>query len=351
MDRNAFHLLFERYLDGTSSDEERRIVDQWYELLDDDAVLPLTAEETNEIEKRLWDKINDHARIPASLQKAPQSIAYSHRKLWIKYLSVAAAVTVFIVGPWVYVSKKGNDSLVNKKVREGLIENTNNTRLPQLIRLEDSTVVILQPDARIAFPRHFAKEKREVYFEGEGFFDVKRNISRPFFVYNNKLVTEVLGTSFNIKIVNNQIEVSVKTGRVAVYENGQRVSLYAQKKGENGVIITPNQKVTYYAENRHFITSLVDVPAPVVHVDSERAPKKTKFVFDDTPVSEVLEAIQDAYEIEIVLENEGIRDCPFTGDITQQNLYKKLEFICQALQTSYEIKGTKILIKGGHSCN
>jgi len=350
MDRNAFHLLLKRYLDGTCSDEERRIVDQWYELLDDD-VLPVTPENTLEIEKRLWEKINDHVMETASLSSHLERDVLPSRKLWIRWLSVAAAV-VLIAGAWMFFSGKNDaGSFVSKKIQEGLLENLNNTAEAKLVTLEDGSTVMLQPHARIAFPRHFVKEKREVFFEGEGFFNVTRNVNRPFFVYNNKLVTEVLGTSFNIRIIDNKIEVSVKTGRVAVYENGQRTHVYAQKKDENGVIITPNQKVTYYEENRHFITSLVDAPAPVIHSDNSGSPAATKFVFDDTPLSEVLNAIEKTYEIEVVLENESLNGCPFTGDIARQNLYNKLEFICQAFQASYEVKGTKILIKGGHGCN
>ena len=287
----------------------------------------------------------------ASLPGEMERNTLHFRKLWIRWASVAAAV-ILIVAAWMLFSGKSDaDSFVNKKIQEGLLENLNNTAEAKLVTLEDGSTVMLQPHARIAFPRHFIKEKREVFFEGEGFFNVTRNVNRPFFVYNNKLVTEVLGTSFNIKIIDNKIEVSVKTGRVAVYENGQRTNVYAQRKDENGVIITPNQKVTYYEENRHFITSLVEAPVPVTHNDSSGSPSAAKYVFDDTPLSEVLKAIEKTYEIEIVLENESLNECPFTGDIARQNLYNKLEFICQAFQASYEVKGTKILIKGGHGCN
>ena len=47
-----------------------------------------------------------------------------------------------------------------------------------------------------------------------------------------------------------------------------------------------------------------------------------------------------------MVENEAIYKCPFTGDISQQNLYTKLDIINKVLKTTYEVKGTKILIKG-----
>ena len=352
MDRNAFHLLLKRYFDGSCSEDERRIVDQWYELLEDEGALQHIPENTVELENRIWEKIHDHVSGPDKASGSRDLREHPLRKIWIRWVAAAAVIACIVVGTIKFGSHKSDgDAFVSTKIKEGLIENINNGTDPKLVRLEEGTTVVLQPHARIAFPKHFQTERREVYFEGEGFFNVTHDAKRPFFVYNNKLVTEVLGTSFNIRIIDNKIEVSVKTGRVAVYENGQRVNEYAQKKEENGVIITPNQKVTYYSENRHFITSLVETPLPVINEDTTASAQKTKFVFDDTPISEVLKSIEKTYEIEIVMENESLKDCPFTGDIRRQNLFNKLEFVCQALQATYEIKGTKILIKGGHTCN
>jgi ferric-dicitrate binding protein FerR (iron transport regulator) len=215
--------------------------------------------------------------------------------------------------------------------------------------LEDGTRITLKHGGVLDYPRHFGKAKREVHLDGEAFFEVSKDSKRPFFVYNNNLVTEVLGTSFNVKAVRNGVEVAVSTGRVAVYENDNKIPLSPREKLENGVIVTPNQKVTYYEQARHFVTSIVDTPMPVPSIDEKKDP--INFVYDDMPLSTVLASIEKAYNIEIVLENESLKNCPFTGDLTKPSLYTKLEFICQALGASYEIKGTKILLKGGKSCN
>jgi len=203
--------------------------------------------------------------------------------------------------------------------------------------------VSLRPLSRIVWPNHFQATERRVYLEGEAFFTVSKNASRPFFVYNNNVVAEVLGTSFDVKETTNKIEVSVKTGKVAVYENGDRVILNNEQKKKNGVIITPNQKVTYYVEDRHFITSIVDEPTPITPDD--HSARKISFVFDDARLAKVIQALEEQYGLEIVVNDDDLNNRPFTGDITQQDLYNKLELICQAIQATYEIKGTHILIK------
>jgi hypothetical protein len=143
------------------------------------------------------------------------------------------------------------------------------------------------------------------------------------------------------------VEVAVKTGRVAVYENKEQISLDEEQQKSNGVIITPNQKVTYYQEERHFVTSIVDQP---VAVPNESKKQEANFVYYETPLYKVLNDLQDTYELEIVLENEKIRNCEFTGDLTKQTLFNKLESICLVFNATYEIKGTKILLKAAKEC-
>jgi transmembrane sensor len=351
MDRKAFHLLLKRYLDGSCSPEERRIIDQWYDLLDHEQSDPLTEIEISEIENRLWNNIRKQKSEVGIISSKTQGALYPLRT-WMKYIAVAALLAALIAGfrIWIFPSQVP-DSLISHQVQRGLLEVANHSNGIKPVKLEDGSSVELQPGSIIAFPAHFLKNKREVYLAGEAFFEVTKNAGRPFFVYNKKLVAEVLGTSFNIKIIKDEIEVAVKTGRVAVFENGQQINLDAKQKIENGVIITPNQKVTYYEENRHFITSIVDKPAPVADNDSSAIQVEKKFVFDDEPISEVLKTIEKSYEIEIILENENLGKCPFTGDISKQSLFNKLELVCQVFQASYEIKGTMILIKGGKGCN
>ncbi|HEY4935013.1 MAG TPA: FecR domain-containing protein [Puia sp.] len=346
MDRKSFHILLKRYLEGSCSAVEQRMVDQWYELLENETPASFSEEELKEVENRLWEKIQQ-----SSTGRNTGTAIIRHTKIFWKRLGIAAAVACLIGGAWWYhLTDKTTPSLVSHKVEEGMLEEVNVGSATRQIYLEDGSCVRMEPNAKIAFPQHFLKSKREVYLEGEAFFEVTKNPGRPFFVYNNNLVAEVLGTSFNIKIIKNKIEVAVRTGRVAVFENGQQINLNSQQKLQNGVIVTPNQKVTYYPESRYFVTSLVETPVPVLAGKDSSILNKS-FVFDETPLTEVLSALEKSYQIEIVLENDNLGKCPFTGDITRQTLYNKLEVVCSVFQASYEIKGTRILIKGGKGCN
>jgi len=202
----------------------------------------------------------------------------------------------------------------------------------------------------LVFPKHFAADKREVYLDGDAFFQVSKNPNRPFFVYSDHIVTQVLGTSFAIHKKDQQVEVDVKTGRVAVYEDEEHILNDKDKQKSNGVIITPNQKVVYYQQERHFVTSIVDQPMAVEKAVDDKTGEIT-FNYSDTPLCKVLQDLESTYGLEIVLENEKLKNCLFTGDLHGQSMFNQLQSICLVFNSTYEIKGTKILLKGGKNCS
>lgn len=339
MDRSAFHALLKKYLEGRCTEEEERIIQQWYDLIDDDRPYIIESLNLDQLENTLWLKIQDRAKLAQPLENLPRKVfSISTRFRWI----AAAAIILALSGIWLY------STITSSSSSNDWVIKTNKTGLTEIVILEDGSRVSLKPNARIEYPSRFSTSSREVFLEGEAFFEVKRDPQKAFFVYNNNLVTEVLGTSFNIIIRNNKIEVEVKTGRVAVYENGKRVQIKDAKKEESKIIVTPNQKVIYDNQNRHFTTAIADTPVVLTPPDAR---KLVSFQFDETPLSEVLNALETTYGIEISLENANMKLCPFSGDISRQNLYTKLDFICQAFHATYEIKGVRILIKGGKECN
>lgn len=340
MDRKEFRQLLKRYLKGTCTDEERAWIDRWYELLYDPGLPPLGDAEFDRLEGEIWAGIQQQGQI-VPVKPAP----VRRLRPWY-YVAAAVAVLVFMVGNYLALPVLAPPLTGYEKIKtiKGLQETVNSTGSVKEVQLEDGSRVRLQPGSRLAFPAHFEASRREVYLEGEAFFQVARNARRPFFVYNGRLVTQVLGTSFHVKVdrASGEVTVAVATGKVAVYERREGAD---QRKKNNGVIVTPNQKVVYSIDNRLFETALVDEPQPIASPRPE-AVVAPLFSFEDEKLSAVLQAMEKAYGIEIIAENESLYECSFTGDITRQPLFTKLEIICQSIDASYEIKGTRILVKG-----
>ena len=343
MDRKAFHQILKNYVEGKITEAERRLLDQWYEILDDDSLLNIQETELDDIEQRLWSKIQAHTSQTEREKNRPALL----RRIWTGW-AAAAAVCIIAVSLYIWGGNSGSVSLAETEFPEnGMVKTSNTTGKPLSIQLEDGSAVTLQPGSTLSYAAHFAADKREVYLQGEAFFNVTKNTGRPFFVYNNNLVTQVLGTSFNVKVnkENGQVEVAVRTGKVIVYEGGKDSKSEKISARNNGVLLTPNQKVIYHANGRHFVTTLVDEPLPVIE-EGPAPPVPNPFQFEDTPLSDVLASLEKAYSVNIQVENEILNECPFTGEIADENLFNKLELICQSIHASYEIKGTSILIKG-----
>ncbi|GAB3502852.1 FecR family protein [Emticicia fontis] len=337
--RKAFGKLLQKYLEGKCSESEVALVEQWYELIDEEPRQNYTESEWQELEYKLWRKIEEQSLEPADLspETAP---GFS---IWRSYrIGIAASVTLLLgVGAWWYLNKSdGQSTIVSTQQSKNELTSMGNTSAkPIRIALEDGSIVTLSPHSQLQYPNHFAANKREVQLKGEALFEVSKNPEKPFYVITEKLVTKVLGTSFYVRTVEatKKVEVEVLTGKVSVYEK-EKVN------NENpGVVLTRNHKVTFFIAEKHFITGLVQKPLPQIQTITNTP---ETFEFDDAPIGDVLDKLERVYGIDIELENDKLKTCPITANITQQPLYTKLDIICATINGKYEVKGTTILISG-----
>jgi ferric-dicitrate binding protein FerR (iron transport regulator) len=350
MNRKAFYELLKRYLEDDCTEEEKKLVEQWYELLgdDEDQETSLPASEIKATIQRLWPSIQQQTieQEDAVVERATKRSAIP---IWVRWTSIAAVIAGLAFSIyWLMLTDKVTDYAKEREVLAGYNQLFNDKTINDTFYLSDKSMVVLEPQSRLYFPDSFT-DKRQVYLEGNAFFKVTKNPKQPFYVYNTNIVTQVLGTSFFVRSnkKTNDIEVAVTTGKVAVYEFGQENSGNKSNEEAKGVILKPNQKVIYNREDHHFRTTLVEVPLPVItNNSSEEIITELNFVFEETPISEVLAHLENAYHIEMVMENETLANCLFSGDIKGQDLYDQLEIICQSVQATYEVRGTRILVKG-----
>jgi len=344
MNRKAFYHLLERYLNDTCTEEERKLVEQWYELLDDDQAPDVSSEEAKQRMQALWPKIKAEVGEPEEIMMdAP--VRTRVIPIWLRWSGTAALITGLALGAgWWWGQGRQQNGPVRQKLMAALHHAENLTAKADTIYLDDNSMVVLEPHASLYYPERFDGPRREVYLEGNAFFSIAGRPGQPFYVFSKKIVTHVLGTSFLIRTdaITDHIEVSVRSGKVAVYEEGETATPSESKQWTNGVILEPNQKVIYNTGDRRFTTTLVDDPLPVPTANSAPEPN---FVFDETPMPEVIARLEDVYQVKIVLEDKNLAASLFSGDIKGQNLYDQLEIICQSIQATYEVKDASIFIK------
>ena len=134
--------------------------------------------------------------------------------------------------------------------------------------------------------------------EGEGFFDIARDTIKPFYVFANATVIRVLGTSFFVKAkeIDKEIEVIVKTGKVAVYKRKELKELQQIKtKKIQPLLVTPNQKVVFNKAQQKMTRRLTSAPTLVKPLS-----KLPKQKFQESTADEIFQAISEAYGVEII---------------------------------------------------
>ena len=117
---------------------------------------------------------------------------------------------------------------------------------------EDGSIIYLGEQASVEYPTHFAQDKREVSLKGDAFFEVSKNRERPFIIYTETAMIEVLGTSFNVKSKdNNSFSLSVRTGKVRVTSKKDNQSVYVVA-GETALLQTAGLSVAPTRDIRQF---------------------------------------------------------------------------------------------------
>jgi ferric-dicitrate binding protein FerR (iron transport regulator) len=343
MNHEAFRQLLQRYLRGECSEQEVRLIHRWYDGLEapDREAIPDWSQE--HLQQTMWQRIEAEIDAPA----ARPITRWRHSPAW--YIGLAAAMLIAL--SWVLLARKVSQEGIPRKTPVVFGESTpvltfrNETNHKQTLRLQDGSVIVLVPGGQLTYPKVFSRERRVVYLTGNAFFNVTSNPKQPFFVYAGNTVTQVLGTSFWVKTqpLENTVAVEVATGKVSVYEQSLPVREKAPDGAPpaNGVVLTPNQRVVYYAQDRHWVTGLVAEPVPISPL-----PESVKLVFDDAPLGTVKAGLEKKFGIEIVFASENLTHCTFTGDITEMPLYDKLALVCRSIGGAYEVKGTRILVTG-----
>lgn len=341
MSRIYFAHLLKKYLSGNATDSERQTVEQWYGLLEEEP-RPLGKEQWDELEHRLWLKISREEGAGQEARLPVQRALWSRRTM---NMAVAASIALLILaGFWIYNRSFEIDKFAQYKRMEGMrvVVNRGTTEMP--VMMEDGSRAMLNPGAELCLPGHFEAGKREVFLKGEAFFEVSENTDRPFLVHTGQITTKVLGTSFRVKAPENslEVEVAVNTGKVAVFEEGKS-DLFQSSKSGNGVILNPNHQVTFVKKSKLFVTSLVDNPVALPATTQTNLPS---FQYTDTPLSDVLKELERVYRIEMEVEKNSLIACPLTANLSNKGLYAQLDLICAAIQGTYDVKGTTILISG-----
>lgn len=306
MDKRTFLELLQKYLDGYATPEEQEFLLVYYNLFhsEPDVVALMDGEQKEEIktrmQKSMWEIIG--------LQEQSAVKAHPFRSTWFVRITAAAAVLlVCLAGLQYFVDEQPSETMPFARSSE--------KREHRLIRLPDGSTVIVNNGSKLNYPSTFDEmKKREVYLEGEAYFDIKHSASKPFIVHTGKLETTVLGTAFNIKAwpAETDITVTVTRGKVKVDDHHKLLG-----------VITPNQQITYHKPQESASRKKVDSQAYLTWKDQD-------LLFDDVTVADAAELLEERFRVSIIFSDEQSRSKRFTTIFYKdESLERVLKSICE----------------------
>ena len=193
------------------------------------------------------------------------------------------------------------------------------------VTLSDGTRVQLNSGSRLVFPAEFSGNTREVYLRGEGYFEVFKNLDKPFIVKTDFFDTKVLGTVFNISAYDGeQIASAVLVeGKVIVLKKNKLIG-YTETK------LSPGQGCFYSSATRTSDVRNVDVYDYVSWKDG-------LFLFKDKPLISVIQHVGKYYNKKIVIEGMELPVTLISGKLVlSDEIEEVMQYLATTLEARYE---------------
>ena len=271
-----------KFFEGKASPKEQRLIGQW---LDE-------SEKHKEVlvrERMVFDAMIVSGGITD--RQSVQSRKKRTRVVFMELLRVAAVILVmFLVGGYIYVRKMEEIRLANNIVTLPVGQRVN-------LQLPDGTSVWLNASSEIIYPAYFSGSTREIHLNGEAYFEVEHNASKPFIVHTETFDIKVLGTKFNVEAYK-----GMEGFTTALMEGSVEVT--DRKNKDKSVRLYPAQKVAF--RNGELCKS------PIDNYDVYRW-REGLICFKETRFADLMRQLEKNYGVRILINNEAVKEKVFSG--------------------------------------
>lgn len=195
--------------------------------------------------------------------------------------------------------------------------------------LADGTKVWVNAATEIRYPVKFIKGERRVQLEGEAYFEVAKNPTKPFIVEVDGMEVKVYGTKFNINTRRlDRMQTTLVEGSVSV-----------KADGKPEVMLEPNQQAVFNKLSGQVAVQVVDVmPYVAWHIGN--------YFFENKSVGEILDELSLWYDIKVFFMNDEVRGERFSGYLPRYGeIEKLLRLIEKTSHVRFEIKGKVIVVR------
>lgn len=217
------------------------------------------------------------------------------------------------------------------------------------IVLPDGSTIWLNAGSKLEYDKNFDKgSNREVYLDGEAYFDVAKNPSRPFIIHTQKIDIRVLGTVFNVKSysADQSTETSLIHGSIEVTMPGRPNEKIIMKPAEKLVVMNnAAQLLTVSKPNKVapvVLSSINYLPSDSTVIETSWM--DNRLIFRDKSFMELAHELQRKYDIAFKFEDANAGNLMFDGNFKNETIHQALQALQLANYFSYSIKNDTITI-------
>lgn len=362
--------LLVKYLTGMADIDEHEMILQWihqseenrkyYDQLRDIYLGSKTSQGKHTYKSDLsWERVKSryYKKQTRTLQK---ELKNNQRRTIREVFKYAAVISIFLslglLGYRYFFNPSVNDT---KKVWHS-IEAPFGSR--SLVNLADGTRVWLNAGSKLKYSSDFGRVSREVYLDGEAYFDVTQNDNMYFEVKTSHISIKVLGTEFNVKAYHDediiqttlvkgsitidiitsdgQQEIQLKPNQTSTYFKGQNII----KRNDKNNINRKNSPTSEGRVNKRNITILPKIN-PIVYTSW----KDARWVISGEPLSSLTIKLERRYNVKFVFITESLQNYKFSGTLKDETLEQVLNIICISAPIKYSIKNNYVYLDENRS--
>lgn len=365
MKKEDLYNLIKKYNAGTASDEEKKLIEQWYEHLQ----TPIKEVEEATVQYKK-EQAFQHLGQNMSFGQSASRIRQIYR--WLGTTAAIAALLLLLTYP---LYKKldgeigsqqiaGNQTILPGSTKAELIlpdgqridvstldekkihelystlamsqspsPNKSDKKYELIVPkggefkfvLPDGTKVWINSLSKLSFSDFGQKPERRVHLEGEAYFEVAKNKHKPFYVNTKDAQVKVLGTHFNVRAYENHTRTTLVEGSVS-FSNQQQ-----------NIVLTPGQ----FVENTNST-----LKADLADISRETAWKNEEFYFKQDDIKYITDQLERWYDITLEFDKDIPTQTGYTGRIKRTaTLQEVVEMLNYVMDVKMEIKGKKLLVK------
>ena len=244
-------------------------------------------------------------------------------------LDSTSNVTTRIEGAVIKAENKGT-VIVDEQKTDSVTESVEYNRLviprggEYKIVLADGSQVWINSQSVLEFPACFVGKERRVRLQGEAYFEVSKNVEKPFIVDMGNKEIRVLGTSFNVNDYDGKFVTTLVSGKVQVFVN------------DKDYVLTSSMQVRVEGD---------DVFVEEVDVREFTAWKDGLFVFKKQKLREVMDILSRWYDVDVFYQNLELQNLHFTGTIQRHSeISGMLKFLEKTDIVKFTLNGKTLIV-------